>query len=131
MVGDNPEVNLLAQTKCQVNRSPLRATRPAEDSAKWAVKTSDLVSAAWFIAHRRDFRAASGNSQNTEFQPGFANCSGWCITSPQNRACSPRELKLTQGLDGIERQFGDLDDYGIAYAVGGDLWFHVLLAIDW
>jgi hypothetical protein len=36
-----------------------------------------------------------------------------------------------QGLDGIERQFGDLDDCGIAYAVGGDLWFHVLLAIGW
>ena len=82
------------------------------------VKTSALVSAAWFIAHWRDFRAASGNSQNTEFQSGLTNCSGWCITSPQNRACSPRELKLMQGLDGIERQFGDLDDCGIAYAVG-------------
>ena len=51
---------LLGQAKCQVNRSPTRETRPAENSAKWVVKTSELVSAAWFIAHRRDFRAASG-----------------------------------------------------------------------
>jgi hypothetical protein len=38
-----------------------------EESVKWVVKTSVLVSAAWFTAHRRDFRAASGNSQNADF----------------------------------------------------------------
>src|SRR5271166_5827532 len=57
---------LLAQAKCQVNRSPSRETRPAEDSAKWVVKTSELVSAAWFIAHQRDFRAASGTDHRSE-----------------------------------------------------------------
>ena len=57
---------LLAQAKCQVNRSPSRETRPAEDSAKWVVKTSELVSAAWFIAHRRYFRAASGTDHRSE-----------------------------------------------------------------
>ena len=57
---------LLAQAKCQVNRSPSRETRPAGDSAKWVVKTSELVSAAWFIAHRRDFRAASGTDHRSE-----------------------------------------------------------------
>jgi hypothetical protein len=31
------------------------------------------VLAAWFIAHRRDFRAPSGNSQYTEFQSGLMN----------------------------------------------------------
>src|SRR5262245_60946022 len=87
---------LRPQTKCQVNRSLSRETRPAEESAKWVVKTSELVSAAWFIAHRRAFRAASGNSQKTEFQSGLTNGSGWCITSPQNSACSPRELKRMQ-----------------------------------
>ena len=57
---------LLAQAKCQVNRSSSRETRPAEDSAKWVVKTSELVSAAWFIAHRRNFRAASGTDHRSE-----------------------------------------------------------------
>src|SRR5262249_10896950 len=75
--------------KCQVSRSPSRKTRPAEDSAKWVVKTSALVSAAWLTVHWRDFRAASGNSQNTEFQSGLTNCSGWCITSPQNSVFAP------------------------------------------
>src|SRR5262245_11598970 len=88
--------SLLVQAKCQVSRSPSRETRPTEDSAKWVEKTSALVSAAWFIAHRRDIRAASGNSQKPEFQSGLTNCSGWCITSPQNSACSPRELKRMQ-----------------------------------